>query len=58
MRLGGRRCRNFRIVERSTPARSAACAIVYSPRSNETQILNFSDGDRTASPATTTSSET
>src|SRR4051812_14448802 len=38
--------RNFKIVERSTPARSAAWAIVYSPRSNETQISNFSDGDK------------
>jgi hypothetical protein len=38
--------RNFKIVERSTPARSAAWAIVYSPLSNETQISNFSDGDK------------
>jgi hypothetical protein len=38
--------RNFKTVERSTPTRSAAWAIVYSPRSNETQISNFSDGDK------------
>lgn len=34
------------IVVRSTPARSAACTVVYSPRNRPTQISYFSDGDR------------
>src|SRR4051794_31602933 len=35
-------------VERSTPARSAAAAIVYSPRIRLSQISYFSLGDKTA----------
>ena len=38
--------RNFITVERSTPARSAAAAIVYSPRARLNQISYFSDGER------------
>jgi hypothetical protein len=38
------------IVERSTPACSAACTIVYSPRSKLSQISYFSLGDRNRLP--------
>jgi hypothetical protein len=38
--------RSFKIVERSTPARSAASAIVYSPRNSPIQISYFCDGER------------
>jgi hypothetical protein len=34
------------IVVRSTPARSAACTVEYSPRNNPIQISYFSDGER------------
>ncbi len=34
------------IVERSTPARSAASIVEYSPRNNPTQISYFCEGKR------------
>lgn len=39
-------CRTRMIVERSTPASAAACAIVVSPRTSCSQISYFADGDR------------
>jgi len=38
--------RSFMIVERSTPARSAASRVVISPRTSATQISYFCDGDK------------
>jgi len=38
------------IVEQSTPARSAASIIEYSPRNNPIQISYFCDGDRNRLP--------
>ena len=38
--------RSFTIVERSTPARSAASTVVNSPRNNPIQISYFCEGDR------------
>src|SRR3954453_23609383 len=42
--------RNFMTVERSSPARSAAAAIVYSPRTKLNQICYFSLGERNLLP--------
>jgi hypothetical protein len=42
--------RSFMIVERSTPACSAACTIVYSPRTRLIQISYFSLGDKNRLP--------
>ena len=38
--------RSFTIVERSTPARSAASTVEYSPRNSPSQISYFCEGDR------------